>query len=75
MKSNITKMHGQQHIKICPKHVQLIGIINKLLLLHLVGCLYYLYQWCTVKQISNSPILYLFTQFLTTSSWNNTIQT
>jgi len=33
-----------------PKHVDLIGIINKLLLLHLVGCLYYLYQWCTVKQ-------------------------
>ena len=30
--------------------VELTGIINKLLLLHLVGCLYYLYQWCTVKQ-------------------------
>ena len=27
-----------------PKHVELTGIINKLLLLHLVGCLYYLYQ-------------------------------
>jgi hypothetical protein len=27
----------------CPKHVELIGIINKSLLLHLVGCLYYLY--------------------------------
>ena len=25
-----------------PKHVELIGIINKLLLLHLVGCLHYL---------------------------------
>jgi len=25
----------------CPKHVELIGIINKPLLLHLVGCLYY----------------------------------
>ena len=35
-----------------PKHVELIGIINKPLLLHLVGCLCYLYQWCTVKQIS-----------------------
>jgi len=34
-----------------PKHVELIGIIKKPLLLHLVGCLYYLYQWCTVKQI------------------------
>jgi hypothetical protein len=32
---------GQNHR---PKHVELIGIINKPLLLHLVGCLYYLYQ-------------------------------
>ena len=36
-----------------PKHVELTGIINKPLLFHLVGCLYYLYQSCTVKQISN----------------------
>ena len=28
----------------CSKHVALTGIINKPLLLHLVGCLYYLYQ-------------------------------
>ena len=28
----------------CSKHVELTGIINKPLLLHLVGCLYYLYQ-------------------------------
>jgi hypothetical protein len=28
----------------CPKRVELIGIINKPLLLHLVGCLCYLYQ-------------------------------
>ena len=28
----------------CPKHVELIVIINKPLLLHIVGCLYYLYQ-------------------------------
>jgi len=27
-----------------PKHVELTGIINKPLLLRLVGCLYYLYQ-------------------------------
>jgi len=27
----------------CLKHVELNGIINKSLLLHLVGCLYYLY--------------------------------
>ena len=26
-----------------PKHVELTGIINKTLLLHLVSCLYYLY--------------------------------
>jgi len=25
----------------CPKHVELIGIIYKPLLLHLIGCLYY----------------------------------
>jgi hypothetical protein len=38
----------------CPKHVELIGIINKQLLLHLVGCLlYYQYQWCKFKQILN----------------------
>ena len=36
-----------------PKIVELTGIINKPLLLHLVGYLYYLYQWCTVKQISD----------------------
>jgi len=40
--------------KNCPKHVELTGIINKLLLLHLVGCLYYLYQLCTLKQISDN---------------------
>ena len=28
----------------CPKHVELTGIINKPLLLHLVGYSYYLYQ-------------------------------
>ena len=27
-----------------PKHVELTGIINNPLLLHLVGCLYYLYE-------------------------------
>ena len=41
----------------CPKHVELIGIINKPLLLHLVGCLYCLYQGCSVKRISrNIPV-------------------
>ena len=43
----------------CPKHVELTGIINKPLLLHLVGCLYYLYQRCTVKQISDNEIQYI----------------
>ena len=28
----------------CPKNVELTGIINKPLFLHLVGCLYYLYK-------------------------------
>jgi len=32
---------GRQHR---PKHVELIGIINKPLLLHLVGCLHYYYH-------------------------------
>ena len=29
----------------CPKNIELTGIINKPLLLHLVGCLYYLYSY------------------------------
>ena len=48
----------------CPKHVEIIGIINKPLLLHLVGCLYYLYQWCTVKQISKINRLVLIVEAL-----------
>ena len=47
----------------CPKHVELTGIINKPLLLHLVGCLYYLYQWFTVKQISYTEI-YLLIKYI-----------
>ena len=43
----------------CSKHVELTGIINKPLLLHLVRCLYYLYQWCTFKQISDNKIYLL----------------
>ena len=31
------------------KHVELIGIINKPLLLHRVGCLYYWHSFCTVN--------------------------
>ena len=44
-----------------PKHVEMTGIINKSLLLHLVGCLYYLYKWCTVMQISENEIYLLIT--------------
>jgi len=40
----------------CPKHVELILYIDKLLLLHLVGSsiLLYLHWWCTVKHKSSS---------------------
>jgi len=44
------------------------GIINKLLLLHLVGCLYYLYQRCTVKQISDDEI-YLLIKYIKSVLW------
>ena len=49
----LLKMGENHH----PKCVDLIGIINEPLFLHLVSCLYYLYQWCTVKQLS---IIFLF---------------
>ena len=52
----------------CPKHVKLTKIIKKPLLLHLVGCLYYLYQWCTVKQLSNNEI-YLFIKYIKSVLW------
>ena len=52
----------------CPKHVELIWIINTPLLLHLVGCLYYLYQWCTVKQISDNEI-YLLIKYIKSALW------
>ena len=52
----------------CPKHVELTGIINKPLLLHLVGCLYYLYQCCTVKQISDNEI-YLLIKYIKSVLW------
>ena len=43
----------------CPKHVELTGIINKPLLLHLVGCLSYLYFiifFCLAKQSQFIPL-------------------
>jgi len=45
-----------------PKHVELIGIINKPLSLHLVGCLYY----CICYARSNKHQIY-FTMLLSTS--------
>jgi len=36
--------------------------------LHLVGCLYYLYQWCTVKQISDNEI-YLLIKYIKRVLW------
>ena len=51
-----------------PKYVGLTGIINKPLLLHLVGQLYYLYQRCTVKQISDNEI-YLLIKYIKNVLW------
>ena len=56
---------GQNH---CPKHVEPTGIINKPLLLYLVGCVYYLYQWWMVKQISDNEI-YLLIKHIKSVLW------
>ena len=37
-------------------------------MLHLVACLYYLYQWCTVKQISDNEI-YLLIKYIKSVLW------
>ena len=62
--------HSQVFLKMgnCPKHVELTGIINKPLLLHLVFCLYYLHQWCTVKQTSDNEI-YLLIKYIKSVLW------
>ena len=44
----------------CPKHVELTGIINKLLLLHLVACLYYLYFIIFFRDLLNNLNLFLY---------------
>jgi hypothetical protein len=36
--------------------------------LYLVGCLYYLYQWCTVKQITDNEI-YLLIIYIKSVLW------
>ena len=54
----------------CPKHVEMTaGIINKPLLLHLAGCLYYFYQLCTAKQISDNEI-YLLIKYIKSVLWS-----
>ena len=55
----------------CPKHVEPTGIINKPLLLHLVSCLYYVYQGRTVKQISDNEI-YLLIKYTKSVLWRVT---
>ena len=52
----------------CPQYFELTGIIKKPLLLHLVGYLYYLYQWCTVKQISDNET-YLLIKYIKSVLW------
>jgi len=44
----------------CPKHVELTAIINKPLLLHLVGCLYYLYFIIFFLGLRNNLNLFLY---------------
>ena len=44
----------------CPKHVELTGIINKPLFLHLVGCLYYLYFIIFFWDLLKSLNLFLY---------------
>jgi hypothetical protein len=46
--------------KSCPKHVELILEINKLLLLHLVGLLYYLATLMMHGQIQIKPPIYVW---------------
>ena len=46
--------YGQNN---CPKHVELTGIINKPLLLHLVGCLYYLCLYIFFRLATQSQFI------------------
>jgi len=46
--------YGQNN---CPKHVELTGIINKPLLLNLVGCLYYLYSLYFLRLAKQSQFI------------------
>ena len=51
----------------CPKHVELTGIINKSLLLHLVGCLLFI-SMITVKEIWDNEI-YLLIKYIKSVLW------
>jgi len=44
----------------CPKHDELTGIIYKPLLLHLVGCLHYLYFIIFFRDLLNNLNLFLY---------------
>ena len=48
---------GQNNL---PKHVELTGIINKPLLLDLVGCLYYFYFIICFRDLLNNLNLFLY---------------
>ena len=63
-----TQSSAPEDVQIAPKHVDLTGIINKPLLLHLVGCLYYLYKLYTVKQIPDNEI-YLLIKYIKSVLW------
>jgi len=41
----------------CPKHVELTGIINKPLLLHMVGSLYYLFHYIFLRLVKQSQFI------------------
>ena len=41
----------------CPKHVELTGIINKLLLLNLVGCLLFIFHYIFLRLAEQSQFI------------------
>ena len=41
----------------CPKHVELTGIINKPLLLHLVGCLLFVFHYIFLRLAKQSQLI------------------
>ena len=43
----------------CPKHVELTGIINKPLLLHLVGCLLFIFHYIFLRLAKQSQFISL----------------